>query len=110
MDIGAAAKKPIQDYLDMIQPPPPKDGSPPPAPSITRDNLECGVAFVKVEKCKEEGKVKLLLSAPQWAMREPIRAALAAASVGDNEVRHARGVGPAGWMEDELGTWLEALL
>ena len=104
MDIGAKCKKAVSDYITAVQPVA-QDGAMV-EPTITRAKIEEQVHLIKLERCKDESRVKLLISAPHWDLLPVVREAMAAA---DDNTLH-RGVGPAGWMEDELSTWLEALV
>ena len=62
------------------------------------------VHFIKLEKIREEGKIKLVIVFTAWSHRSVILDSLA-------QLGAARKVGaaPAGWLEDELSEWIDAL-
>eukprot|EP00959_Pyramimonas_sp_CCMP1952_P250578 5237644-Pyramimonas_sp.AAC.1 len=67
--------------------------------------IELDVLAVKLETPHDTTKVKLLLAAPQWPLRGTITWAFQAEGI----ATRMTGVMPAGWLEDEVATWLEVL-
>ena len=106
-DIGQVLRETIDKYLMKIQPPPSADGTMATEPEISREDLESYVTFVRVEQMRsDDTMIKLLVCAPTWIMRDTVRRALTAMT----GITHLTGVAPAGWMEQEMSCWLEALI
>ena len=101
MEIGEVNRQKISDYLKACTANAMTDEG-----AVTREQLESEVHFIRVEKSANAEIVKLLISSPEWAMRPWIRKAFQ--NLVGVEWKH--GTAPPGWMEDELQTWLEALL
>ena len=104
-DAAALAPTPpqtLQEWLDKVQP---ADDAAAPAQRITREHIEEAVQFIKISRCADEVRAKLEVIAPQWDLLGDLRVALK----GEGKAEHKRGPAPAGYMERELGDWLEAL-
>ena len=72
---------------------------------IHRELLEEAVNWIRLERCQDETKVKLLVRAKSWTALPLIKKAFLA--LGD--IEHLKGTPPSGWLKDEVATWLEAL-
>ena len=68
-------------------------------------DLETAVSFVRLESCYDTQKMKVIIGAPGWEGRPLIQKALRAEAI----ATHHKGVAPAGWLEDEVGHWLETI-
>ena len=99
-DVGGANKREIANYLEFAQP-----SDELAEPSVTKDDLQQQISFIRLEKCFDVDKTKLIVGAPEWPGRKLIMKALEA----EGMAQHHRGVAPAGWLEDEVSHWLETL-
>ena len=63
-------KPPLRPVLSGVTPPPPSDPDimDVTRPEVTKALLEEQIAFIRVEKCREEGRTKLMVSARDWPM------------------------------------------
>ena len=104
-DIGRGVRKNIETELHKIAPPIAAEGAAQQPVATSRTQLEEVVNWVRLEKCKDEAKVKVLISAKTWEAMPYIKEAFVA--LGD--IEHLKGAPPSGWLEDEVATWLEAL-
>ena len=95
---GVAAEKELGDWLATVQP---ENGQ----PTISKQDIEDAKAFIRMEKCHDIGKVKILIGMNGWNLRPAALRALRAA--GGFQV--CTGPPPPGWVEDELSIWLAAL-
>ncbi|CAK0836043.1 unnamed protein product [Prorocentrum cordatum] len=66
---------------------------------ISKEDLIDVISFVRLEKCHDHTKTKLVIGAPMWEGRDLINRALEA----EGQAVHHRGVaeGRAGWLEEE---------
>ncbi|CAK0818292.1 unnamed protein product, partial [Prorocentrum cordatum] len=99
-DIGGGIKNEIRTYLHKC---PPEDAEA--EPDIDKSDLEVAVSFIRLESCYDTQKMKVIVGAPSWEGRALIQRALKAEAV----ATHHKGVAPAGWLEDEVGHWLETI-
>jgi len=97
-DVGGVSRQQLNDYLDKIEP---TTGE----PTITREQVELDVQAIKIEQPHDESKAKLLIAGPTWPMRGTVTHAFKAEGV----ATRFTGVMPAGWLEDEVATWLDVL-
>ena len=99
-DIGAKTKAKIKEFIILVQP---EDEAV--EATLAKRDLEQVISFLRIEKHSDTTKIKLMLGAMQWTMREAIIAAF------DNEGKavHHTGPAPPGWLEEEASLWLEAL-
>ena len=98
MDVGGAAKKELADWLAKVQP---EEGE----PTVSKEDIEDEVSFVRLEKCHDKDKVQILIGMNGWSLRSAVLRAVRA----EGSIQICRGPPPSGWMEDELSSWLEAL-
>ena len=99
-DIGGALRTEIEDYLKQTNPPDANMD-----PEISRDELAEEISFIRLENCFYTEKMKLIIGAPVWGGRKLLMKAFRS----EGAVTHHHGVAPAGWLEDEVGHWLETL-
>ena len=100
LDIGGRPKELIKSYLNQHQPEEPGQ-----QPTLDRVDIEMVVAFVRVEKCTDKERSKVVIAMQNFELRQTIIKSL------QNEgksVYHC-GPAPAGWLEEELSLWLETL-
>jgi hypothetical protein len=99
-DVGGSMKGAIRNYLLRAEPEDIEAEA-----EISKEDLLDVISFVRLEKCYDDTKTKLVIGAPTWEGRVLVSRALEA----EGQAVHHRGVAPAGWLEEEVGHWLETL-
>ncbi len=99
-DVGAQSRAAVRDLLHRIQPP---EGVATHG-LLNKADLEAEYDYIRIEKTAVPDTLKLIMA----MNKSPSRALILRAfeSLG---AQVKRGVAPAGWMEEELATWLEAV-
>lgn len=97
-DVGASARTNIGKYLHAIQPE--EEGT---EATITKFDIEMTVHFIRLKKCHDEKKTKLMVGAPSWTIRPVITAGLKR----EGAATYYVGPAPPGWLEDEISSWFD---
>ena len=98
-DIGGKSKDEIKLYIEKVQP---SAGG---VATIQKQDIELVVQAVRVEKTHDETTAKVVVAAPFWELRGIVTRAYLNEGVA---TRHT-GPAPAGWLEDEMSMWLDAI-
>ncbi|CAK0886577.1 unnamed protein product, partial [Prorocentrum cordatum] len=99
-DVGGSMKGAIQNHLLRAEPEDIEAEA-----EICKEDPLVVVPFVRLEKRYDDTKTKLAIGAPTWEGRVLISRTLEA----EGQAVHHRGAAPAGWLEEEVGHWLETL-
>eukprot|EP00959_Pyramimonas_sp_CCMP1952_P142490 2983074-Pyramimonas_sp.AAC.1 len=98
-DIGGANKRAIQEWLDRTALDEMDENH------ISKTDIEDAVDFIRIEKCHDAASTKILFSMKAWNMRKVVLNSLRC----EGKAKVHTGVMPAGWLEEELSTWVQAL-
>ena len=93
-DIGGASKKILNAQLTLAS------GDPESDLTTAKTAIKDAVTSVRLEKCHDSKSAKILFAINEWDQRSPEAPGFATAR---------GGAIPAGWFEEGLSTWLEAL-
>ena len=105
-DIGGKVRNELGLYLKKLEPQSGSSEGMSLDPLITKEKLENEIDFIRIERCKDPTKTKLFVAGQDWAARLLVRTAL----INSGTAQVLKGIAPPGYMENELASWLEALM